>query len=229
MIATQKILVSSSESVLTAGLRTVLRQTGRFELLPPCQTLSDVLEQLAEHTPAAILMDLTPEVTFSALESIRQAKPGAQVVLWTNTISTELAFQAMQLGVRGILRKSLPAEMHLTCLDKVCAGDVWFEKSLVDGFIAVRRTDLTRREAQLVGLLAQGMKNRDIATFLMVSEGTVKVYLTNLFRKVGVKDRFELALFGLKYLAAGPVSLARIEPARGRPSGAFPGPTGVRR
>jgi DNA-binding CsgD family transcriptional regulator len=59
---------------------------------------------------------------------------------------------------------------------------------------------LTKRESQLVSLLSQGLKNKEIASTLTISEGTVKVYLSRLFQKVGVKDRFELALYGLRNL-----------------------------
>jgi DNA-binding CsgD family transcriptional regulator len=74
---------------------------------------------------------------------------------------------------------------------------------------------LTQREGQLVSLLSQGLKNKEIATTLMISEGTVKVYLSRLFQKVGVKDRFELALFGLKNLTTGqlPEKSARVPSA----------------
>ena len=121
-------------------------------------------------------------------------------MLWVNSISTELAFQAMGLGVRGILRKTLPTDLQVKCLQKVQAGELWFEKALTDSFLCARRVALTQREGQLVSLLSQGLKNKEIATTLMISEGTVKVYLSRLFQKVGVKDRFELALFGLKNL-----------------------------
>ena len=120
-----------------------------------------------------------------------------------NSISTELAFQAMGLGVRGILRKTLPTDLQVKCLQKVQAGELWFEKALTDSFLCARRVALTQREGQLVSLLSQGLKNKEIATTLMISEGTVKVYLSRLFQKVGVKDRFELALFGLKNLTTG--------------------------
>jgi DNA-binding CsgD family transcriptional regulator len=85
----------------------------------------------------------------------------------------------------------------------VQAGELWFEKALTDSFLCARRVALTQREGQLVTLLSQGLKNKEIATTLMISEGTVKVYLSRLFQKVGVKDRFELALFGLKNLTTG--------------------------
>ena len=113
------------------------------------------------------------------------------------------ALPILGLGVRGILRKTLPAELQVKCLQKVQAGELWFEKALTDSFLCARRVALTRREGQLVSLLSQGMKNKEIATLLMVSDATVKVYLSRLFQKVGVKDRFELALFGLKNLTTG--------------------------
>jgi DNA-binding CsgD family transcriptional regulator len=78
---------------------------------------------------------------------------------------------------------------------------------------------LTQREGQLVSLLSQGLKNKEIATTLMISEGTVKVYLSRLFQKVGVKDRFELALFGLKNLTTGQIPVGD----KGRRAGAIPG------
>src|SRR6476620_7776470 len=127
----------------------------------------------------------------------------SKIVLWVHTSSTELAFQAMGLGVRGILRKTLPTDLLTKCLEKVQEGELWFEKALTDSFLSAKRIALTQREGQLVSLLSQGLKNKEIATALLISEGTVKVYLSRLFRKVGVKDRFDLSLFGLKNLTTG--------------------------
>ena len=135
-------------------------------------------------------MDLTAEITFAVLSDMKHAMNGSRIVLWVNSISTELAFQAMGLGVRGILRKTLPTDLQVKCLQKVQAGELWFEKALTDSFLCARRVALTQREGQLVSLLSQGLKNKEIATTLMISEGTVKVYLSRLFQKVGVKDRF---------------------------------------
>jgi DNA-binding NarL/FixJ family response regulator len=153
--------------------------------------------------PDILLLDLTPEVTFGVLSEIKRAVQECKLVLWVNAISTELAFQAMGLGVRGILRKTLPAELQVKCLQKVYEGELWFEKALTDSFLAAKRVVLSQREGQLITLLSHGLKNKEIASTLLISEGTVKVYLSRLFQKVGVKDRFELALFGLKNLTAG--------------------------
>jgi DNA-binding NarL/FixJ family response regulator len=198
-----RILLYSDEPILAKGLESVLRQAEAFDLLPTCGTVACLMEQMTAGAPDLILMDLTPEITFAVLSEMKHAMMNCKIVLWVNSISTELAFQAMGLGVRGILRKTLPTDLQVKCLQKVQAGELWFEKALTDSFLCARRVALTQREGQLVSLLSQGLKNKEIATTLMISEGTVKVYLSRLFQKVGVKDRFELALFGLKNLTTG--------------------------
>jgi DNA-binding NarL/FixJ family response regulator len=179
-----------------------------FELLPSCTTVTSLMEQMAQGVPDLVLMDLTPEITFAVLSEMQHAMQSIKIVLWVNSISTELAFQAMGLGVRGILRKTLATDLQVKCLQKVQGGELWFEKALTDSFLCARRVALTQREGQLVSLLSQGLKNKEIATTLMISEGTVKVYLSRLFQKVGVKDRFELALFGLKNLTTGQLPIS---------------------
>ena len=198
-----RVLLYSDEPILAKGLESVLRQIEGFELLPTSNTLSSLMEQITQGAPDLVLMDLTAEITFAVLSDMKHAMNRSRIVLWVNSISTELAFQAMGLGVRGILRKTLPTELQVKCLQKVQSGELWFEKALTDSFLCARRVALTQREGQLVSLLSQGLKNKEIATTLMISEGTVKVYLSRLFQKVGVKDRFELALFGLKNLTTG--------------------------
>jgi DNA-binding NarL/FixJ family response regulator len=198
-----QILLYSGEPMLARGRESVLRQVEEFELLPTCSTLAGLMQQATDSSPDLLLLDLTPEITFAALSKLKRTLTNSKIVLWVNSISTELAFQAMGLGVRGVLRKTLATELQVRCLQKVQAGELWFEKALTDGFLGARRVALTRREGQLVCLLSQGCKNKEIATNLMISEGTVKVYLSRLFEKVGVKDRFELALYGLKNLTTG--------------------------
>jgi two-component system response regulator DesR len=214
-----RILLYSDEPILAKGLESVLRQVEGFELLPTCGAVACLMEQLAQGAPDLVLMDLTPEITFAVLTEMKHAMTNCKIVLWVTYISTELAFQAMGLGVRGILRKTLPTELQVKCLQKVQAGELWFEKALTDSFLCARRVALTQREGQLVSLLSQGLKNKEIATTLMISEGTVKVYLSRLFQKVGVKDRFELALFGLKNLTTGQIPVGD----KGHRSSAMPG------
>jgi DNA-binding NarL/FixJ family response regulator len=195
-----QVLLYSKEPLLAKGLESVLRQAGGFEMLPLCSTLAEVTEDVAHKTPDIILLDHGPELTFSVLSEL-QRSTSSKIILWVTTISIEMACQAVGMGIRGILRKTLPPELQVKCLRQVEAGELWCEKALVDDFISARRVILTPREGQLMTLLSQGMKNKEIALRLMVSEGTVKVYLSRLFQKAGVKDRFELALISLKNLS----------------------------
>src|SRR6478736_7053556 len=107
------------------------------------------MEQITQGVPDLVLMDLTAEITLAVLSDMKHAMSRSRIVLWVNAISTELAFQAMGLGVRGIVRKTLPAETLIECLRKVNQGELWFEKTLTDSMLSARKVSLTRREGQL--------------------------------------------------------------------------------
>jgi DNA-binding NarL/FixJ family response regulator len=202
-MAMAKVLLCSDEPILAEGLARILEGSGTLNLISYCPGIEGLRAQMEAHQPDVLMVDLSAGVTFSVLSGLHEVGAHAKIVLWVHAISTELALQSMSLGVRGILRKTLPAETLLRCLTRVNEGELWFEKSLTDSIMSARRYSLTRREGQLVSLLSQGLKNKEIATALTISEGTVKVYLSRLFQKLGVKDRFELALYGLKNLTPG--------------------------
>jgi DNA-binding NarL/FixJ family response regulator len=153
--------------------------------------------------PDILLLDWAASLSLRDVLGIQARLPGCRVVLWTRGISTEAAFQAVEHGVRGILPSTAPPESIVDCLRTVAENGFWSEEPLKKKVHGVSAINLTRREGQLVEMLAHGMKNREIALSLFLSEGTVKVYLSKLFRKLGVKDRFELALHGLRNMAEG--------------------------
>ena len=194
---TTQLLVHSREPFLVKGLEAILHQTGGFQVRVSGGTLAALGEEMIRGNLDLVLLEPGPELTFAALSEMKQTSP-CKLVLWVNSLSPELAVQAMSLGVRGILRKTLSPKLQVECLQKVAAGEYWFEKALVNGYSGLDSLSFTPREGQILNLLSQGLKNREIATHLTVSEGTVKVYLTRLLQKAGAKDRFELALLGLK-------------------------------
>src|SRR5436309_2604954 len=209
------VLLCTDEPILAEGLTRVLAPVEGMTLVSWCKGLEELRGEMETHQPDVLLVDMTSDVTFTVLSGLHDSAQHTKIVLWVHSISTELALQAMSLGVRGILRRTLPAETLIRCISRVHDGELWFEKALTDSIMGARRYTLTRREGQLVTLLSQGLKNKEIATALHISEGTVKVYLSRLFQKLGVKDRFELALYGLKNLAPGTVSLDNPTSERG--------------
>jgi two-component system, NarL family, nitrate/nitrite response regulator NarL len=197
------VMLCAEEPILAEGLRQTLNNVAELELVDYCPLLADLHEQVRIIQPDILLLEMTPEVTFSVLSSLRRAIPSLRVVVWVHAISVELALQAMTLGVRGILRTTMPLETLVRCLTRVSEGELWFEKGLTDAIMTARSYSLTPRQSQLVSLLTQGLKNKEIATALNISEGTVKVYMSRMFQKLEVKDRFELALYGLRNLTPG--------------------------
>jgi len=192
------VLLCSDEPILAEGLAAVLPQGGSIDFVSFCPVDADLPAQVELHQPSILLLDVTEGFTFGLLNGLRNILARTRIILWVHSISTELALQAMSLGVCGILRKTVSTGTVQRCLASVSEGELWFDKALTESVMSARRYSLTRREGQLVVLLTEGLKNKEIAVALCISEGTVKVYLSRLFQKLGVKDRFELAIYGFR-------------------------------
>ncbi|HVN03497.1 MAG TPA: response regulator transcription factor [Bryobacteraceae bacterium] len=195
-----RIVIYSDQPILNKGLECVIAQDSRLNLDACCTNLP-ALRQLLGGSPHLAVLDLTPQITADELNQLQFLAPECKLILWTDSIAADFAMRALTIGVRGVLRKTLPPDAHLQCLQRVLAGDLWFEKRLTDSFRTARRVPLTRRESQLITLLSRGLKNKEISCELGISEGTVKVYLSHLFHKSGVRDRFELAMRGMQNLS----------------------------
>ena len=123
------------------------------------------------------------------------------VVVWGMSITEAEALKFLQAGAKGIIRKSADPETVLGCLRAVAQGRSWMQDSVFREGPAVEsqlRTDLTPREHQVMELVEQGFKNREIAQELGIRPGTVKIHLKHIFEKTGVRGRHGLALNGLR-------------------------------
>jgi DNA-binding NarL/FixJ family response regulator len=198
-----RLLLYSDAPIMVAGLKSLLAGSEEFVLAAVCASVSDLLPSAAAANAHIVLLDFTSELPPALFGQIDAALLRLPVVLWVHEIPPEMAMQAVSLGLRGILRSTLAPELTLRCLQKVYAGESWFEKGLLDQCVDARKAGLTGREIQLIRLLSLGLKNKEIASTLSITEGTVKVYLSRLFQKLGVRDRFELALYGMKHPGAG--------------------------
>ena len=206
---TVRVLIYSDQPILAMGLKNVIAADPALELAAYCSEISTLKEELANRNADLAVLDLTPEVTYAMLRVLRNLHPACKLILWTTSIGADFALQAVTVGVRGVLRKTLSLKAHRQCLHRVHGGGLWFEKRLTDSFTVARRVLLSPREGQLVTLLSRGLSNREIAIELGITEGTVKVYLSHLFHKAGAKDRYDLALQGLKNLSLAGVTIER--------------------
>jgi DNA-binding NarL/FixJ family response regulator len=196
-----RVTLFSDEPILAVGLASVLSPLVGIELGGTYRDLDTLLDAIHAREPDVLLIDFKPEENFAVLLEIRNRVPGCKILLWVHSISMEVAYHAMRLGVRGILRRTVDLELLLKCLQKVALGEYWFEKELAIGFMQAKPINLTPRESQLVALVSEGLKNKEIATALAISESTVRIYCSALFRKLGIKDRYELAIYGMKNMS----------------------------
>ena len=210
------ILVALNEPVTEIGLRAVLTPDSEFEVLACVATQPDLVHLAAAKRPDIVLFHLNVDADLSVVKELRRVAPNSAVVLWGHNFSTELAYQALDMRVRGILSTTSSPESLKSCLKVSAGGQAWMEQNLLTELLNAHPVSLSRRQSEIIALLTQGLKNKEIAIHLGISEGTVKSYLTSLFQKVGAKDRFELALFGLRNSRGLSESMTPTNPARYR-------------
>jgi two-component system nitrate/nitrite response regulator NarL len=213
-----RVFACEAQPIVLEGLARVLASAEDLELLGSASALHDALDFIREHHPDVLLVDQTGglKIVFQFLSDVKSTWPHCQPVLWVNDLAEIDCFRALQLGARGILKKTAEIPAVIECLRAVHQGDVWIESSLSDHAIGGldRRTSprLTPREKEIVHHVCVGLKNKEIGEALAITPGTVKVHLMHIFEKTGVKDRFELAVHGRRLLGLDRATeVARIE------------------
>ena len=195
-----------SQPIVLEGLARVLAGHEDLEFTGSASNLSDALESLRQQPSDVILVDQSAglKVVFQFISDVKSTSASCQPVLWVNDLAEIDCFRALQLGARGVLKKTLPVESVVDCLRSVGRGSIWIESSLPDHVVGSldRRAAprLTPREKEVVQHVCAGMKNKEIALALSITSGTVTVHLMHIFEKTGVKDRFELAVHGRRML-----------------------------
>ncbi len=200
-----RIFACEAQPVVVEGLTKILAETTNFILAGSAPTLRTALDAIRAEHPDLILVDQSPglKLVFQFIADVRSTWPSCQPVLWVNDLAEVDCFRALQLGARGILKKTVPVSAMLECLATVSRGDVWIENALRESSTASNQrtgSRLTPREKEIVHHVCAGMKNKEIGEALRITAGTVKVHLMHIFEKTGVKDRFELAVHGRRLL-----------------------------
>ncbi len=199
-----EICACESQPIVIEGLRNCLDATDDLSFTGGVSSPQEVFDLLADSSPKLCLIDKAfgTKSVFQLISDLKLRAPDIEPILWAAEISEVESFRALQVGARGILKKTLPVPIIVDCLRTVANGNIWIESSISNqfvGFINRRSTPrLTPREDEILTLVMRGMKNNQIADSLTITTGTVKVHLMHIFEKTGVKDRFELAMYGRK-------------------------------
>ena len=218
-----RILLIDDHVIVRAGLRMLIENHKGMVVVGEAGTRIDALAIAAREKPQVILLDLDMgnESGLDFLRELLDAAAGARVVMLTGVRDPEAHRRAVHLGAMGLVLKDKATEVLIKAIEKVHAGEVWLDRSLTATVLSemsqareIRRADpdarrissLTDREREIVGLVCEGLKNKQIGDRLFISEATVRNHLTSILSKLELSDRFELALYAYRHHLAKPPS-----------------------
>ena len=195
-----KVLLVDDHPMIGAALEMLLRNSD-YELAGRARTAAEANKQISAIKPDLLLLDVhLPDASgLDVLRRLSRARFKPKVILITAGMDEAQLLTAAELNPQGMVLKTSDPGLLLECMDAVTAGRSWVDPEIAERTRqaeakAASAPPLTRRERELIELVRQGLRNRDIAAELGVTEGTVKVYLHAIFDKLHVDNRTELAL-----------------------------------
>jgi DNA-binding NarL/FixJ family response regulator len=159
------------------------------------------MEMVAHYDPDVVIIDKSFGI-HAIMDWIRRMKSsGSAALVWGISVSDAEAMRLVQAGAAGVMRKTADVGTVLMAVRAVASGKTWMDDALMqenDRSIRGHSSNLTGRELQVLELVEQGMRNKDIANALGIQAGTVKIHLKHIFEKTGIRGRYGLALTGLR-------------------------------
>ncbi len=202
-INVKSVALCDTEPIAIEGMRALLEQCEDLSLVAAETSLLGGMEIVRQHSPAILILDKSFGIhsVMDCLKRLRSMGHKVDPVIWGVNLNESEALHMMQAGALGVVRKTASIDSLLTCLRAVAAGNTWMEESVLqepEHNPRGTRSNLTLRELQVVDLVEQGLKNRDIGEQLGIRPGTVKIHLKHIFEKTGIRGRYGLALSGLR-------------------------------
>jgi len=206
------VFACESQPILVEGLRKVLGECEDLEFAGSVSRVTEALDALGRVRPDIALIDLSGGLApaLRLVSGLRSVSPNSLAVLWVVDLPEGEAFRSLQMGVRGIIKKTLPVAKLLEGLREVAKGRIWMDEPQPGVEILRNRESsrLTPREKQIVALICRGLRNKQIAENLHITPGTVKVHLMHIFEKTGLKDRLALAVRGRELIGSEAMAVA---------------------
>src|ERR1700723_1221737 len=207
-----RVLMADDNVIFRDGLRKLLDGEDDITIVGEAANGNECVRMLAKLKPDILLLDLRmPDKDgLAVLEEVNFDSLSTRVIVLTAAEDDRDVVRAMRLGARGVVLKQSASDLLLKSIRKVADGEIWLDNRMtaevIDAFkksseSGQRREKplLSDREKEIVQLVAQGFRNREIGEKLFISEQTVKNHLHNIFDKLGVSDRLELALYAIHH------------------------------
>ena len=208
-----RILIADDHPIFRDGLKRLLESEGEFKVIGEACDGIEAVSMARQLIPEVMLLDLAMPRR-QGLETLRELASDARsvrVILLTAAAEKEQIVEALQLGARGVVLKDSATQILLKSIRAVMNGEYWVGRESVSNLVEYLRTlvtpasafpqrnkyRLTPRELEIIAAVVAGFANKEIAQHFKISEDTVKHHLSNIFDKVGVSSRLELALFAV--------------------------------
>lgn len=209
-----RILMVDDHAMMRRSLCLLLENHAQVCVAGEAATGQEALKWLQSETADIVLLDLMlkTESGLELLPLLQQAAPQMRVIILTGWHETSMHRRAIALGAHGLVLKDQAFEVLFKAIERVHAGEMWIERNLMAEVIADMNTarhqpdpevakiaTLSPREREVIEFLARGLKNKQIAAQLFISETTVRHHLTSIFQKLEVTDRVELVIYAFRH------------------------------
>ncbi len=216
-----RVLIVDDHGIMRAGLRMLLESQPGITVVGEASTCADALALATGTQPDVIVLDLDlgGENAVESIPTLLRTAPETRILVLTGVRDPEIHRQAIRHGALGLVVKEKAVETLLQAITKVRAGEVWLEPAMIARVLgdltrsqsspqasvdATKIARLTEREREVITLVGEGLRNKHIAARLYISEATVRHHLTAIFAKLGISDRFELAIYAYQHGLATP-------------------------
>lgn len=211
---TVRIVIADDHTIFRDGLRRLLESEPELEVVGEAADGAEAVSQTQQLAPDVLLLDLAmPRVP--GMETLRELSTNGsgqhtKIIVLTAAVERIQIVQALQLGARGVVMKEAATQLLMKAIRTVMLGEYWIGREAVGDIVEfmrmtasgekpTRNYGLTKREMDILTTIVAGLSNKEIARKFALSEDTVKHHLTNIFDKVGVASRLELALFAINH------------------------------
>lgn len=202
-----RLVLADDHPIILDGLDMLFRMEKDMQVVARCVNGEETLQAVRQHRPDILILDIRMpgKDGLAVLREMKRDSLPTRVILLTVALSEDEALEALRLGVRGVVLKEMAPQMLVQCVRKVHAGEQWLERRSAERALEkllARESGareaasiLTPRETEIVRMVAAGLRNKEIADRLSISEGTVKIHLHHIYEKLGLDGRLELALY----------------------------------